>query len=271
VIAAIGQGGELLSWQSADQGRTWTGPAKINDVPKAAREGLHALAAGPKGDLFCVWLDLRNESPEVFGSASTDGGKTWSQNQLVYRSPAGNVCECCHPSVTFDAEGNVYVMWRNWLGGNRDMYVSVSKDHGQSFSAAQQLGTGHWRLDHCPMDGGAISVRKPGDVCTAWRREKTLFATLPGHREEIRLGEGEQPWIATGKQGPWIAWVSRENGDLLLRRPKHSTTETLAHHADDPVIASPLSGNGPVVLAWETRQDKLPRISVRIFPPTPAP
>lgn len=270
VIAAIGQGGELLSFRSIDRGQTWSGPITINDVPKSAREGLHALASGPKGEIFCAWLDLRNESPEVFGSASTDGGKTWSQNRLIYRSPQGNVCECCHPSVTFDADGNLYVMWRNWLGGNRDMYYSVSKDHGQSFSTAERLGLGHWRLDHCPMDGGAIAVRKPGDVATAWRREKTIFATLPGHQEETRLGEGEQPWITANQQGPWITWVSKENGDLLLWRPTQRTSEVLAHHADDPVIASPQTGVGPVVLAWESRQEKTPRLSLLVLPVTPA-
>lgn len=265
VIAAIGQGGELLSYRSIDHGRTWTGPTAICDVPKAAREGLHALASGPKGEMFCAWLDLRNEQPEVFGSGSTDGGKTWSENRLVYRSPAGNVCECCHPSAAFDAEGNLYVMWRNWLGGNRDLYVSISKDNGRSFSEANLLGTGHWRLDHCPMDGGAIAVRKPGDVSTVWRREKAIFATQPGHREEIRLGTGEQPWIAVDPQGPWITWVSKENGDLYLQRPNSANSEALAHHADDPVITSSPTGNGPVVLAWESRRGKTPRLSVLVF------
>src|SRR5690606_19480837 len=124
-----------------------------NDVPKSAREGLHALAVGPEGQLYCVWLDLRNNEPEVFGSSSTDGGKTWSPNRLIYRSPDGNVCECCHPSVTFDSKGHLYVMWRNWLDGNRDLYWSLSKDGGRTFSQAKKLGQGHWPLRNSPMDG----------------------------------------------------------------------------------------------------------------------
>ncbi len=267
VIAAIGRGGELLAWRSTDQGRTWLGPVTINDVPKAAREGLHALAAGPKGEIFCVWLDLRNERPEVFGSNSKDGGKTWSPNQRIYRSPAGNVCECCHPSVTFDSQGNLYVMWRNWLNGNRDLYLSISKDGGRTFSEAEQIGKGHWRLDHCPMDGGAIAVAKPGEITTVWRREKTIFTTMPGQREETSLGRGEQPWVTANGGGVWMTWVSRENGDLLLKTPNHELPEIIAHRADDPVIGALVGETGPVVLAWESRQDKKCRLVVQVFPP----
>lgn len=266
VIAAIGQGGELLAWRSIDQGKSWLGPATINDVPKAAREGLHALAAGPKGECYCVWLDLRNERPEVFGSSSRDGGETWSQNRLIYQSPAGNVCECCHPSVNFDSQGNLYVMWRNWLHGNRDLYLSVSRDGGRSFSEAKQLGQGHWRLEHCPMDGGAIAIQKPGDVATVWRRDKAVFATLPGHVEEVRLGMGEQPWVAADRRGVWMTWISREGGDLFLKRPDRHRAEIVAHHANDPVISASLRENGPVALAWESHQERARRIFVQIFP-----
>jgi hypothetical protein len=266
VIAAIGQGGELLSWRSPDRGQTWQGPVTINDVPKSAREGLHSLAAGAFGQLYCVWLDLRNNQPEVFGAGSTDGGKTWSQNRLVYRSPDGNVCECCHPSVTFDSQGNLSVMWRNWLDGNRDLYWSASKDGGRTFSKAEPLGQGHWRLDHCPMDGGAIAAVKPGEVATVWRRQKEVFATFPGHRQEVRLGTGEQPWIAADQSGVWLTWITREGGDLLLQRPNGQPAEVVAHQARDPVIAAPLTGKGPVVLAWEEGQGPKSRLRILAIP-----
>ncbi len=269
-IAAIGQSGTLLAWRSTDRGQTWLGPATINDVPKSAREGLHSLAAGPRGEIYCVWLDLRNERPEVFGAGSKDGGKTWSPNRQIYRSPAGNVCECCHPSVAFDSQGSLYAMWRNWLDGNRDLYFSVSKNGGGTFSKAKQLGSGHWRLKNCPMDGGAVAVPKPGEVASVWRREKSVFATLPGHRQELRLGAGEQPWMAADHRGVWITWISRENGELYLRRPNASQSEVVAHHADDPAIAAAIDGTGPVVLAWETREHQKTRLGVLVIPSEPA-
>lgn len=263
-ITAIGEGGTLLAWRSENHGRTWQGPVTVNDVPKAAREGLHAMAAGPKGELYCVWLDLRNDGMEVFGSGSRDGGNTWSKNQRIYQSPDDHVCECCHPSVTFDAQGKLYVMWRNWLGGNRDLYLTTSTDGGRTFSKAEQLGQGHWRIDHCPMDGGAVAAGRTGQVASVWRREKAIFATLPGQKQEVRLGSGEQPWIAVNPQGVWMSWISKDGGELFLQRPQHTRPETMAQHANDPVLAAPLAGNGPVVLVWEEGRRQNKRIRVQV-------
>ncbi len=268
VITAIGKDGQLLSFCSKDRGRNWQGPATVNDVPESAREGLHALAAGPEGTVFCVWNDLRNGKMEVYGAGSTDGGKTWSQNRRVYRSPEGPICPCCHPSVTFDSEGNVYVMWRNSLGGNRDLYLSTSKDGGRTFSEAARLGRGHWKVDHCPMDGGAVAVVKPGEIATVWRRQKDVFATLPGH-PEVKLGAGEQPWVAADDRGTWLTWITTDGGDLLLRRPGHHKADVIAHHANDPVIATSPAGKGPVVLAWEEGHGKTSRLRVFIIPVGP--
>ena len=268
VIAAIGKDGQLLSWRSQDRGQSWQGPATINDVPTSAREGLHALAAGPEGTFYCVWNDLRNGKMEVYGARSSDGGKTWSQNRRVYRSPDGPICPCCHPSVTFDSQGNVYVMWRNSLSGNRDLYLSTSKDGGRTFSEPARLGLGHWRLDRCPMDGGAVAVMKPGEIATVWRRQKEVFATLPGH-EEVKLGPGEQPWVAADDRGMWLTWITEDGGDLLLRRPGHHQAEVIAHHANDPVIAAASAGKGPVVLAWEEGHGKTARLRVLVIPAAP--
>lgn len=159
-----GRDGDLLVLRSTDDGKTWESPVQVNDVDSAAREGLHAMAAGPKGEICCVWLDLRNRSTEIMASVSRDGGASWGGNTLVYKSPSGSVCECCHPSVALTDDGGIYVQWRNSLDGNRDMFLATSTDSGKTFGKAKKLGDGTWPLDACPMDGGAISIsgKRPG-------------------------------------------------------------------------------------------------------------
>ena len=55
VVSAIygregkGRDGELLAWRSTDGGQSWQGPATVNDVPGASREGLHGMAAAHGG------------------------------------------------------------------------------------------------------------------------------------------------------------------------------------------------------------------------------
>ena len=188
-----GRDGDVLALRSTDGGKTWSEPMLVNDTVDSAREGLHAMSTAPSGALCCVWLDLRNRKTEVMASVSLDGGATWSRNGLVYKSPEGSVCECCHPSVVYDHKGTIYVMWRNSLSGMRDMYFATSTDGGKTFGEATKLGTGNWRLKACPMDGGSVATLAPGKFASVWRREKSVFLLLDGQTEERLLGSGEQP------------------------------------------------------------------------------
>src|ERR1039458_7335964 len=114
VISAVagpsggGADGDLLAWRSVDGGKSWSAGKVINDVASAAREGLHAMVAGGNGVVFAVWLDLRQKGTRLYGSTSHDGGATWSPSVLVYESPSGTVCQCCHPSAAIDAQGRIF-------------------------------------------------------------------------------------------------------------------------------------------------------------------
>jgi len=247
--------GNVHAWTSSDGGATWKESAHINDSPKSAREGLHAMTADGKGAVFATWLDLRNKGTELWGAASTDGGATWGANALVYQSPDGHICECCHPSAAMDAKGRVTVMWRNWLGGSRDMYAATSSDAGKTFATAQKLGTGTWKLNGCPMDGGAIALSPTGQMLTTWRREKTAFAS-EGTRPEQRLADSAlQSVVTTGKAGAYYLW---QNGDSLMLKKGASSPARLAEKAAF-ASAAPVPNRGPVVV-WESQATTGPRL-----------
>jgi hypothetical protein len=249
VSAVVGQkgggaDGDLTAWRSADGGKTWSEGVRVNDVPGAAREGLHAMAAGPDGLLFAIWLDLRTRGTKLYGAASTDGGATWSKNRLIYQSPDGHICECCHPSVQVGHQGRVYVMWRNWLAGARDMYLAVSSDGGKTFRT-QKLGQGSWPLNACPMDGGGLALNAHGSLVSIWRREHTVFAASPGEPEK-EIGAGKDPAIAMATNGGvYAAWSAPDGLKAIV--PGNSQPLTLAPHG---AFVS-LAGAGPVLAAWE--------------------
>src|SRR5687767_14916451 len=121
VISAIsgtrgkGRDENLLAWRSSDDGKSWQGPATVNDAPAAAREGLHAMAASADGTFVCAWVDLRTKLSDLRVSTSTDA-QTWSPNVVAYQSPSGRICECCQPSLSFD-QGKLHLLWRNSLDG----------------------------------------------------------------------------------------------------------------------------------------------------------
>jgi hypothetical protein len=270
VIAAVagqrgdGRDGDLFTWHSRDMGRTWHGPAKVNDVASSAREGLHAMASAPSGDLFCAWLDLRNKGTRIFGSVSRDGGATWSENVLIYTSPDGSVCECCHPSVVYDGDGILHVMWRNSLAGNRDMYVATSRDGGGSFAAAPKLGSSSWQLKACPMDGGAIAANTAGELVAVWRRDRDICLVRTSLAIERRLGTGEQPWIAVDKSGIYAVWLEKLGGKLWLTGEADDRPTKLADAANFPVVAASPTGQGPVVVAWEAEEQGQPVVKAKV-------
>jgi hypothetical protein len=269
VVSAIGgtQGkgrdGDLQAWRRDGDGR-WLGPSRINDVADSAREGLHAMAASPDGMLWCVWLDLRNRKTEIYAVRSANEGATWEPNVLVYQSPDGSVCECCHPSLAIDAQGGIHVMFRNSLSGNRDMYLCSSTD-GRTFSPARKLGSGAWELKACPMDGGMLAVDSHGSVSTVWRRKSELYLTGETQKE-LHLGGGEQPWISATRSGPRVVWTAKRDGDLMLWDARNSESMRIASPARDPVIVSPPDQQRSII-AWEARTETHRAILVSIVDP----
>jgi hypothetical protein len=260
VVSAIGgltgdgRDGDLVAWRSTTAGVSWLFPVRVSTYPGCAREGLHAMAAGPKGEVACAWLDVRSGKMEIYAAVSRDEGASFAPEVLAYHSPDGSVCECCHPSIALDAQGTLYVMFRNQLDGARDMYLTESKDGGKTFSKANKLGTGTWRLAACPMDGGALAIDGAGKLASLWRREGTIYSADPlgTIATERELGSGEQPWIASSASGLYFTWLTHRGGDLMLLAPKSSSPVKLAQDATDPMIASSRDGKGPVVVVWES-------------------
>ena len=238
VIGARGGGadGDVLLYRSTDDGRTWSAPVTINDVAGSAREGMHGMAANAAGTVVVTWLDLREKGTRIYAAVSRDHGATWSADTLVYQSPTGSVCECCHPSAAVSDDGRVAIMFRNHIGGNRDMYVARSRSRDAvTFEPAVKLGNGTWALEACPMDGGELALGAD-EVTTAWRREDGIFVATPGTPER-RIGTGRDPAMAMAVTGAKVdvAW-SGADGLVLMR-------------GDDSQTLGP--GRFPVLLAFE--------------------
>lgn len=216
VITACNKEGDIFSFSKTQDGE-WTAGARVNDMDTVAKENLMALAADGE-NAFAVWLDLRNKHNQIFGSRTTDGGKSWSKNIMIYASPDTTVCECCKPAVAM--RGNkVYVMFRNWLGGNRDEYLVQSSDGGTSFGQAQKLGEGSWALKGCPMEGGGIAISKSGNPATVWKRKESIYSCEPGKQEKL-IAQGKSCVVESVNDKNIYAWV--EDGNVIVLEPAGS-------------------------------------------------
>ncbi|MGZ4963364.1 MAG: sialidase family protein [Limisphaerales bacterium] len=257
VSAISHQEGNLYCWVSRDGGAHWSKASRVNDEPKAAREGLHAMAAHGN-TVATAWLDLRTGKTELYGAISKDGGVTWSTNFLIYRSPDGHICECCHPSLAFGPDGKLYAMWRNWLNGSRDMYLAASADDGKTFSSSQKLGSGTWPLNACPMDGGAIAIRQDGSPYAVWRRGKAVFSSTT-NSETVLEPEGSQPCVVATDSSIFTAW--QHGGEIVIR--KTHTKGPIAFSVTGKYPAMAASGSD-VVVVWETGDDNTPIMAKKL-------
>jgi hypothetical protein len=214
VVTACNNTGNIYSYKKMASG-PWSKALRVNEANETAKEALMALSADGL-NAYAIWRSVKSpKGQNIYAAKSIDGGKTWAKNILVYANPGGTVCECCKPSVVVK-EKNVYVMFRNFLNGNRDLYLIKSDDGGKSFGKAKKLGNGSWKLNGCPMDGGGLVITASGNPETVWRREGKIYAASPGEPEK-EIGEGRNCSMETVNNKNIYAWS--ENGNVTIMKP----------------------------------------------------
>ena len=245
LITACTTNGNLFCYTKEASGK-WTKGTRINVIDEVAKEGLMSLSADGE-NAYAVWLSAKlPKGQDVFGAKSIDGGKTWSKNMMVYASPDNSVCECCKPSVLIKGK-HVYVMFRNWLNGYRDLYLAESITGGNFFKQAQKLGMGSWKLNGCPMDGGGLAVNKNGIPQTVWRREGKIYFSTPGGVEK-EIGQGRGCTIETVNNKNVYAWS--ENGEIVLMKAQGQ--KKVLGKGSLPVVKA--LNNEHVICVWENDQ-----------------
>jgi len=86
----VGDDLDIFYVRSTDAGKTWSEPRVLNDDDQAEvfANGLPNMSVAPNGRLDVVWWDLRNDpglnyANDVYHTASSDNGQTWSKNLRV--------------------------------------------------------------------------------------------------------------------------------------------------------------------------------------------
>ncbi len=242
-----GKDGDILAWRSEDDGKTWKGPEEVNDVAGAAREGLHALGVNAEGTFIAAWLDLRGKGTQVVASYSANGGRSWSKNVLVYASPDGSVCECCHPTLAFGPFNECALMFRNSLRGDRDMWFALSPDGGRSWDpGARKIGTQSWAIAACPMDGGSATFDGGGGLVSVWRSGDKLYYARGVASVELAIGRN--PWMAWSGSTPVFVWETGRGGSVYFQSGTTASSRVrLTENGTDPVVVTTKTAT---IAAW---------------------
>lgn len=255
MITAIDKAGDIYFFQLTNKTNKWIGRGMVNDLRSSAPEGLMSIAADDKDHFYAVWLDTRiGKRNNIYFSSFDAATNKWSGNKLVYQSPDSHVCECCKPNIAVQ-NGSVAIMFRNWLQGSRDLYLIRSEDRGNTFGMAQKLGTGTWKLNGCPMDGGGLVFDKKGTIHTTWQRQGNIYICQPGQNETI-LASGRTCGMVTDTQKNRLL-VSYQDGEntKLVDIAKNETLLTVK----GTYLKSAILANGKIICAWESNKS----VSVR--------
>jgi hypothetical protein len=231
---------------SRDGGRTFDAPVRINDDAKPGAHGMHSLAVGADGRVYVAWLDERDADAamqhmepsaggkhkegnrELFFASSSDGGRTFSANQLV----AKEVCPCCKTALAVGTDSRVYVSWRQVLPGEfRHIAVASTQDAGRTFSPPVVVSDDRWQIAGCPVSGSALSVAADGALRVLW------YAAGEGAPAGLYLSE------------------SRDGGRTFA--PREPFAERSG--SNTPVIVKGDGGGDAVV--WEDQSAGSPRIA----------
>ncbi|MGZ3753056.1 MAG: hypothetical protein ACXVB0_05535 [Mucilaginibacter sp.] len=221
VITAIDKKGNIHWFRLSHSSDEWKDMGTINDLKGSAPEGLMGLVADKKDNFYAVWLDIRTgRNNQIYFSSLSAKDISWSKNYLAYRSPDGHVCECCKPNIAVQGS-TVAVMFRNWLGGSRDLYMMKSSDAGKTFSGAQKLGTDTWKLNGCPMDGGGIVVSYSNLISTVWQRKGAIYYAEPG-KPETYIGNGRNCSISVNSSDIMLGLQNNDTVKLINLKSKKS-------------------------------------------------
>jgi hypothetical protein len=118
--------------------------------------------------VFCAFNDWREKGsfryPEVYFSASHDGGKTWSSNVRV-NDVTTYYQQVASRTIGVDEYGTIYVEWLNSdFAVPTEARISCSHDEGNSFSPSVRVNERIYGIGTYP----SLAVHAEGGIASTW-------------------------------------------------------------------------------------------------------
>jgi hypothetical protein len=197
VALVFGAGESVWFTRSADNGKSFTKPSKVADLPKlmlGRHRGPRVAIAGNS----IVITAISSASGDLYAWRSTDAGSTWSKPAVVNDVPKASE-EGLH-ALAADAEGHLALAWlddRNAPG--KRLYGAFSNDGGATWSKNALLYQSPERTI-CECCHPSLAALGHGEFAVMWRN------ALDGSRDfyTLHLRDGK-PVTAAAKigEGTW--------------------------------------------------------------------
>jgi hypothetical protein len=233
------QGGSIYFRASDDFGRTWREELSLKGEGGDV-EGAMEMAADDQGHLYIAWADNRDGEYCIYLVASTDYGRTWS-NDVRLDVAKGKASRASLPTLAADPSGCVYVAWQDARHGGWDIYLNMSSDFGKT-----------WRTEGLRLNGGPpgeaearlpqIALDGKGIMAVVWQEDR-------GHDQQ---------------EGIYLTW-STDFGKTWLNTDIRADEQKSGEAAVRPQIA--MLQDGAAVIAWEVVRNDRKDIAVKVLTP----
>lgn len=265
--------------RSTDGGATFAPPVRVNrDTPPSSR-GFESMAVGPDGKVHIVWLDGREKKPGVssaYYAASTDGGKTFSDDLLI----DDGACPCCRTAVTVSDTGVVYAGWRKVFKGEVREIVAARSVDGGAFTPPAVVGNDGWEIAGCPHRGPSLAVSGDGALNVAWYTEgseMTPSVYAARSTDGVSFSKKALPWarssfpdhpVMTIAGGARVAaWEETTPvlGRVVFMAEGDEKPEQLnqgVRRAHDPLIS--VNNRGDLLVGWVQEEIRTSRFVFRL-------
>ena len=148
-LLANKHGEELYLLKSTDNGNQFSEPVVINPLEQTPRH--ISMDIDKDGNLYFFWIDYQTGLGHF--SKSIDGGVTFSKPVTV--DDDNGYDRSSKTSICVDEWNGVYITWCDDRNGNQDVFLSVSRDGGQTFSDAVKVND----------DSTSTNQRNPSMCC----------------------------------------------------------------------------------------------------------
>lgn len=207
--------GNIYFSMSVNSGKAWTEDVRVNeDVP--GYKGHPSLVVDENGNIYITWSDDRNGPSDIYFAMSTDRGNTWTTPNVKVNSPSSGYQLLSYTAV--GDSGWVYAVWDDNRAGVWDLFFSMSKDSGRTWSPDVRVNDD----DHRHVDDPRVAVSKDGVIYVVWKAGSIYFAkstdtgqtwTSPNikvNSDSLAMVEYSQPCISVDNEGRIsVIWRAR--------------------------------------------------------------
>ena len=117
----------LYAVTSSDSGVTWTAPSRVDHLPESSEVAVSspAVLLNADGEALVAWQDARNGRDDIFLARSTDGGRSWGQEDQRMDADEPGTALSRFPSLARAKDGRVALVWDDDRAGLEDVYMRV--------------------------------------------------------------------------------------------------------------------------------------------------